>query len=139
MNIRYSHKLDGITPSMLEGFFVGWPNPPSPQKHLEILQKSDHVVLALDEEKNCVVGFINALSDGVLSAYLPLLEVLPGYQKCGIARSLIERMLAKLNHLYAIDLVCDEDVVGLYEKLGFNRAQGMVLRHYDRQNAQQAG
>ncbi len=28
--IRYATTLDGITEGMLAGFFVGWPNPPTP-------------------------------------------------------------------------------------------------------------
>ncbi len=136
MKIRYTDTLDGITASMLGGFFVGWLNPPTPERHLDILRGSDYVVLALDDERNQVVGFINAISDGVLNAYLPLLEVLADYQNRGIARCLVEKMLTKLKHLYAIDLVCDEDVAGLYEKLGFKRAQAMIVRHYDRQNGE---
>ena len=34
-----------------------------------------------------VVGFVTAISDGVLSAYIPLLEVLPEYQGAGSAAS----------------------------------------------------
>jgi len=134
MKIKITDSLDGIDPSMLVGFFSGWPQPPTQQTHLELLRKSDHVVLALDTEANCVVGFITAISDGVLTAYLPLLEVLPGYQHQGIGSMLLEKMLEKLNNLYAVDLICDEDLRGYYEKWGFKPARGMIIRKYDRQS-----
>lgn len=73
----YTASIEGVTPQMLHGFFVNWGNPPSPDAHLRILQGSYKTVLAIDEPANQVVGFINAISDEVLSAYIPLLEVLP--------------------------------------------------------------
>lgn len=78
--ITYRDALAGITADHLGGFFVGWPNPPSAATHLRLLAGSDHVVLAVDEETGRVVGFVTAIDDGVLSAYLPHLEVLPAFQ-----------------------------------------------------------
>lgn len=80
----YTTSLKGITPDMLAGLFDGWPNPPSAIKHLELLKNSYKVVVAVENGK--VVGFINAISDGVLTAYIPLLEVLPDYKNKGIGR-----------------------------------------------------
>ena len=127
--IHYQTNLDGITPDNLAGFFVGWPHPPSPSVHHRLLQGSDFIVLAVDEQTEQVVGFVTALSDGVLSAYIPLLEVLPAYQEQGIGSELMRRMLAQLEHLYNIDLLCDPDVQPFYARLGMKPATGMVLRH----------
>jgi ribosomal protein S18 acetylase RimI-like enzyme len=129
--ISYTSSLDGITPSDFSGFFVGWHHPPSPSKHLEILQGSSHVILAKDGER--VIGFITAISDGVLSAYFPLLEVLPEYQGRGVGSELVQRMLAELDHLYMIDLCCDESMRGFYEKLGMKSVTGMIKRNHERQ------
>lgn len=131
--MRYLTSTDTITVDQLHGFFVGWPNPPSPETHLAILLRSDAVVLAVDEETEHVVGFINALSDGVLNAFIPLLEVLPEHQGRGIGSELVRRMLAQLSDLYAIDLLCDADVQPFYAYLGMQPAQGMMLRRYERQ------
>lgn len=38
--IIFIQSLDEITEDMLEGFFVGWPNPPSKQSHIKILKGS---------------------------------------------------------------------------------------------------
>ncbi|WP_218916404.1 GNAT family N-acetyltransferase [Calidithermus chliarophilus] len=131
MDLIYTSSLEGITPEQLEGFFVGWPNPPSPQTHLRILKGSSHVVLALDGER--VVGFVNAISDGVLSAYIPLLEVLPPYQGRGVGSELMRRMLEQLEGFYMADLLCEPELAPFYERFGMRRAAGMFLRNYARQ------
>ncbi|MDG4658192.1 GNAT family N-acetyltransferase [Ectobacillus antri] len=132
----YTHSSEGITADMLTGFFVGWPNPPKPQTHLQLLQNSNKVILAIDEQTNQVVGFITAISDGVLSAYIPLLEVLPAYQQKGIGKELMTRMLKELEHIYMIDLCCDDDLLPYYEEFGMMRSNGMLLRNYHRQSGE---
>ncbi len=131
--ITYTDSLDTITSSELQGgFFVGWPNPPSPTNHYRILASSAAIVLARTAD-GTVVGFITAVSDGVSCAYIPHLEVLPAYQGQGIGTALMQQMLAKLRHLYMIDLVCDPAVQPFYERLGMRNVVGMVVRNYDRQ------
>lgn len=131
--IAYTDSPAAITPDRLTGFFVGWPNPPSPETHLRLLHGSDHVVLAVDDAANRVVGFVTAISDGVLSAYLPHLEVLPDYQGRGIGTELMRRIVAALGRLYMIDLLCDPEVQPFYARQGMRPATGMLIRNYDRQ------
>jgi hypothetical protein len=38
-------------------------------------------------------------------------------------KELVRRMLEELDHLYMIDLLCDEDLQPYYEKLGMEKAQ----------------
>jgi GNAT superfamily N-acetyltransferase len=132
--IRYTDEADGIEPRQLAGFFVDWPNPPSPETHLELLRRSDHVVLAHDDASDRVVGFVTAITDGVLAAYIPLLEVLPPYQGQGIGRVLMERMLERLRGLYMVDLLCDPELEPFYANLGMQPALGMLVRNYARQS-----
>jgi ribosomal protein S18 acetylase RimI-like enzyme len=133
--ISYVDNLDGISPGQLRGFFLGWPNPPSPETHLEILKRSSALVLAVDGESGRVVGFVNAISDGILSAYIPLLEVLPEYRILGLGRELMTRLLRQLEGLYMIDLVCDIRHVAGYEQFGMRRMNAMCIRNF----AHQAG
>ncbi|RAW19657.1 GNAT family N-acetyltransferase [Paenibacillus taichungensis] len=132
--MTFRESLEGIGIDQLSGnFFEGWPNPPSTATFLKLLEKSYAVELAIDEETGNVVGFIQAISDGVLSAYIPLLEVLPEYQGNGIGTDLIKRMFNRLGDLYMIDLLCDNELQEFYEKQGMNKASGMVIRHYQNQ------
>jgi len=126
--IDYTESLDGIEPRQLEGFFVGWPHPPSPVAHLRLLSGSDYVVLAIDKERGQVIGFVTALTDGVLGGFIPLLEVLPTYQSQGIGQALMTRILDRLDHLPNVDLLCDPDAVPFYERFGMKPAGGMALR-----------
>lgn len=116
-----------------DGFFEGWPNPPSKEKHRKILEKSYKSLVAIDEKSNKIIGFINAVSDEVLSAYIPLLEVLPEYQKQGIGSELIKKMLEELNDFYMVDLCCDESLQSFYKKIGMMKSQGMICRNYNYQ------
>jgi ribosomal protein S18 acetylase RimI-like enzyme len=126
--IEYLTTVDGVEPRDLEGFFVAWPTPPSTERHLELLRRSEHVVLARDEESGRVVGFVSAVGDGVLSAFIPLLEVLPEHQGRGIGTELVQRMLALLEDRYMVDLCCDESLAPFYERFGMSRLVGMSLR-----------
>jgi ribosomal protein S18 acetylase RimI-like enzyme len=83
-----------------------------------------------------VVGFVTAISDGVCSAYIPLLEVLPIYQGRGIGSELMRRILARLADYYMIDLVCDAELQPFYTRLGMRLAGGMFLQNYARQSCE---
>ena len=129
----YKTTIKNIKAEQLQGFFVDWPNPPSSKTHLTLLQNSSKIVVAIDPATDKVVGFITAISDGVLSAYIPLLEVLPEYQGQGIGQHLVEKMLEQLDNIYMIDLCCDEHLIPYYEKLGMFQSTGMVKRNYKMQ------
>ncbi len=130
--MNYYNNIDSLDSLSIDGFFVGWPNPPSNEAFIRLLKGSYRVVMAVDGKK--LVGFITAISDGVLSSYIPFLEVLPEYQSKGIGRELVAKMKEQLSHLYMIDLLCDEALVAYYERLGMMPATGAMLRNYNSQN-----
>lgn len=129
--VTYTDQLDGLSSAQLRGFFVDWPQHPTPEQHLEILRASYRVWLAMDGTK--CVGFINAISDGNYSAFIPMLEVLPDYQTQGIGSKLVQRMTQSLEHLYSIDAVCDPTVTAFYTKNGYTQLAGMAKRNYENQ------
>lgn len=124
----YSDELKQL--EIEDGFFEGWPNPPSKETHRKILEKSYKSLVAIDETSNAIIGFINVISDGILSAYIPLLEVLPLYQKQGIGSELVKRMIEELDDFYMIDLCCDKGLQPFYEKLDMVQSHGMIHRNY---------
>lgn len=143
--ICYQTSLANISPLQLHGFFVGWPNPPSRETHYRILENSDYIVLAVDRPEASgsagvdrvsggaaggVVGYITAITDHVMCAYIPFIEVLPTYQFLGIGAELMRRMLEQLGDYYMIDLVSEVKLQKGYESFGFRRAPGMVMRNF---------
>jgi ribosomal protein S18 acetylase RimI-like enzyme len=128
--IRYLETLVGIEQDSLRGFFVGWRSPLTPERHLEVLRGSREVVLAWDDELRRVVGFINALSDGHVCAFIPLLEVLPEFRGCGIGSELVRRLLSRLESYYAVDVICDAEVIPFYKRFGLFEGKSMMRRNY---------
>ena len=128
--IEYTDSLKNITSHMLKGYFKTWKKPRTPDEHLQILKNSDHTILAIDTETGYVVGFITALTDGIQSAFIPLLEVLPEYRQRGIGSSLLSRMLDKLKGIPAIDLTCDSTLQKFYSKFRMVPSVGMIIRKY---------
>jgi ribosomal protein S18 acetylase RimI-like enzyme len=126
--IHYQRGTHGIDAGWLDGYFVGWSDPPSPERHLKILNGSSIAILAIDDEHRRVAGFITAITDGSLAAYIPLLEVLPEYQGRGIGSELVRRMLAELDGYYMIDVSCDADVQPFYARFGLHPWTAMIHR-----------
>ena len=123
-----------LRPELLDGFFEGWPNPPSTETHLRILSRCWAVELACDSDSGRVVGFVNAISDGFYAAYIPLLEVLPDYRGRGIGRELIRRIMERCAAFYMVDVCCDDAISPFYERFGMVPVQGMCIRNFDRQS-----
>lgn len=132
--IDYTDSLLGIKPNQLHGFFAGWASPPSRETHLRLLEGSSHFVLAQDSMTQDVVGFVTAISDGVLAAAIPLLEVRAEWRGRGIGSELMHRVLAKLDGHYMIDLLCDPELQQFYERFGLSPATGMCLRNHRNQS-----
>lgn len=130
--IRYTDLLEGISAEQLRGgFFAGWARPLTPETHLRVLHGSDAVILAIDAHSGMVVGYITMITDGVLSAFIPNIEVLADYRQQGIGSELMRRMLDKCRHIPNIDLMCDPDVQPFYERFGMQSCGGMIIRRHD--------
>ena len=129
--IKYIYSAHNIQPKQLKGFCIDWHYQISRKTHLELLLKSDEIVLAIDSETDKVVGFITAITDKVISAYIPLLEVLPDYRNQGIGSKLMRLMLERLQQFYMVDLLCDAKLQSFYEKLEMQKVTGMCIRNYD--------
>jgi len=125
--VEYITSADAVDPRQLIGFFEGWPSPPSPEKHLALLRGSSHVVLARNGDE--IIGFVTAVSDGELAAYIPLLEVRREWRGKGVGRELVRRLLVQLERLYMVDVVCDPELVPFYEQFGMTALTGMAKRN----------
>ena len=80
------------------------------------------VVTAWDGEE--LVGLVRVVGDGATIAYVQDLLVAPGHQRQGIARTLLELVVAETVHIRQTYISTDDaewnsHVVGLYRSLGF--------------------
>jgi ribosomal protein S18 acetylase RimI-like enzyme len=128
--IEYTHDVTGLdSGQLLGGFFEGWPSLPSPELHLAHLRGAEVAIVALDRGSGQVVGFVTAIGDGILTAFIPLLEVLPAYRGRGVGTELVRRLKARLGNRYSIDLVCDPELVPFYERLGGSPGVAVLWRN----------
>lgn len=112
------------------GFFQGWPRQPSPEQHFQILQSSYALTIAYDSKKHKVAGFVNAISDGIFYAFIPLLEVRPEYRMQQVGSLMLTHLRKRLSTFYAVDAIADHEVSGFYLKAGFSPCDGFVTRNH---------
>ena len=81
--------------------------------------KSFYHIAAYD--KDCLIGYIECVSNGVTDAYIQDIIVHPDYQGQGIGSELINRMISRLKKepIYSITVVYEEGLQKFYEKFGF--------------------
>jgi ribosomal protein S18 acetylase RimI-like enzyme len=91
-----------------------------------LLEQGRDSELPYDTATRQVVGFVTAMGDGALGAFIPLLEALPEYRDRGIGAELMRLALARPGDRYSIDLVCDPDLVPFYERLRGAPATAMM-------------
>lgn len=87
----------------------------SPEQLRTSFANSYATCLAYADER--IVGTARVLSDGICNAYLVDVWTLTEYRRQGIARTMIEMLLEKLQgqHVYLFT----DDVVDFYKRLGF--------------------
>ncbi|MDR1704315.1 MAG: GNAT family N-acetyltransferase [Clostridiales bacterium] len=78
---------------------------------------------------NALIASGRVISDGVINGYLCGLGVLPDYRKRGIGGEIVEMLKEYcLEHNLHVQLLCDDDLVSYYSKMGFNKfTVGMKL------------
>jgi GNAT superfamily N-acetyltransferase len=111
-------------PAALQGLFlsVGWSSGDYPDRLVVAMRNSHHVVSAWDGET--LVGLMNALSDGIMTAYFHYLLVRPEYQSRGIGHRLVTMMLDEYRDYLRKVLIAYDEEIGFYEHCGFEVGQG---------------
>jgi len=118
MQLTYRFDLDGIDWADLKSTLTAdhFDNGRSPEQLEQSFRNSHSVCIAWDGDR--IIGTARVLSDGVCNAYLVDVWTLTQFRGQGIARHMVESLLAKLpgQHVY---LQSDDDTVEFYKKLGF--------------------
>jgi ribosomal protein S18 acetylase RimI-like enzyme len=118
MNIRYDHGKDIKQDTLKELFLsIGWGSSRDPVRLQKAIQTSHSVVTAWDDNK--LVGLVNTIADDAMIVYIPYIVVRPEYQKKGIGQQLIRTILDEYRDYTRIVLIALGEVIGFYEKCGF--------------------
>ena len=96
---------------------VGWSSGHYLEKLAAAMSKSGSVFTAWDSEK--LIGLINALDDGIMTAYVHYLLVNPLYQGKGIGKHLVRLLSGKYKDYLRIVLIAYDKEVGFYKNCGF--------------------
>lgn len=123
MNIEY-RKIKQFDKGQLQELFlsVGWSSGNYPDKLVSAIGNSDKVISAWDGSK--LVGLINALSDGVMTAYFHYLLVRPEYQGQGVGKQLVTIILDEYKDFARKVLIAYNKEVSFYKKCGFEVGEG---------------
>jgi len=108
---------DDIKPGELGNFFQGWKSPPSIEIKEKLIDGSDLIVTA--RENGNLVGFLTAISDGAMHAFISLVEVLETHQGKGIGSRLMRCAVDYFKGYYDIVLITDPDKA-LFYRIGIS-------------------
>lgn len=125
MNISYRDIKD-IEISQLQSLFasVQWDSANYPEKLCQAIRNSHKVITAWDGDS--LVGLMNALSDGVMTAYFHYLLVRPECHKMNIGRSLVRMMLEEYAECARKVLIAYAQEAEFYKQCGFEVGEGKI-------------
>ena len=119
---------DRIIPNELNHFFQDWKSPPSLEIKGGLLNGADLIITVRENGK--LIGFLTAISDGVMHAFITLVEVLKTHQGKGVGTHLMKIAVSHFKGYYDIVLITDPDKGTFYKKFGFNKIYGMHIRDF---------
>ena len=99
---------------------VQWSAAKKPIRLLRALTQSHSVVSAW--VNGSLVGLGNAISDGSMVVYYPHLLVSPDFQRLGIGREIMKRLMRRYRGFHQHMLVAEATAVSFYGACGFVRA-----------------
>lgn len=99
---------------------VGWSAARKPARLMLALKKSHSVITAwVDGE---LIGLGNAISDQGLVVYYPHLLITPDYQRQGIGREIMGRLMNRYRGFHQQILIADAKAASFYRRCGFVKA-----------------
>lgn len=127
MELIYKYDTS-YTADDLEQLFlsVGWLSGKYPVRLKKALDNCETVFTAWKEDK--LIGLVNAIDDGELTAYVHYLCVNPEYQGMGIGSELLKRVKERYkDYLYIILIAENEGLIRYYQKNGFTHLDGRYV------------
>ena len=124
-NIQYKTTKNFSENELKELFLsVNWSSGNYPEKLVKAMENSSSVFSAWNGDK--LVGLINILDDGIMTAYAHYLLITPEYQHIGIGENLIKLVADKYKDYLRIILIAYDKEIGFYEHCGFTVGEEKV-------------
>ena len=122
MNIEYKD-IKIFEPKELQELFlsVKWSSGSYPDKLVIAMKNSNSVFSAWDADK--LIGLINVLDDGAMTAYVHYLLINPEYHGIGIGKRLVKLVNDKYKEYLRIVVIAYNEEVGFYERCGFKKGE----------------
>ena len=122
MSIIYKDTKE-FNPGDLQALFlsVEWSSGHFPEKLTTAMQNSGVVFSAWDGEK--LIGLINVLDDGIMTAYVHYLLVNPACQGMGIGKELVRLVKEKYKDYLRIVLIAYDKEIDFYKNCGFEAGE----------------
>ena len=127
---QYRDTLDVPKEAVLDLYRANnWSSANKPDQLHQALNHSHSLVTAWDSDR--LVGLANAISDGFLVVYYPHVIVHPDYQRKGIGRQLMARLMRRYEGFHQHSVLADKNAVAFYESCGFERSVCPTMWIYD--------
>jgi ribosomal protein S18 acetylase RimI-like enzyme len=82
-------------------------------------------VAAWDREQ--LIGFTRAVSDGIFRAYIEDVVVYQHYRNKGVGDRLIEEIITELANIDIVSLFCEDKLSNFYQKQSFEKTNQIVM------------
>lgn len=89
------------------------------------MYKYDNLITAWDGAR--LVGLVCSLDDGAVTAYINYLIVHPDYQRMGIGKELMRRILNEYRDFMRVELIADAGATEFYDKLNFDAINAVPM------------
>ena len=105
-----------------------WRDYMDPSHINDLIQGSFLFAVAVDRRGNRAVGMGRVISDGVSDGYIQDLVVLPDWQKMGVGRMIIEKLIeeCRARKIAWVGLIAEPGKEDYYDSLGFRPMAGHV-------------
>ena len=134
MPIRYIYSFtEPINPEDLHALFqqTDWADTRDPLDIQQMLDGSHLTLGVWDEDR--LIAFARVITDDLYRAIIDDVVVDNAYRRHGIASQILERILARTQHIEVIMLDCGPELAGFYGKFGFNVKEMSAMVRYNPQ------